>query len=202
MELGYLEDSSMLVSEMAGSCQQTGAVVTPLNEIMCYSDLEDDLPLDSSKDQVAALPRSIKRATSGSIPNEGINKKDPRKKAAKQVKPLGAKSVYHGNSANRAVENNYFPKSPRYPSQSNLEVAKHAPAPMTERAKRAPKGQTSSRVNNENSAKPFKKSPSKPLKKPSKLFSLQASNASATLYNARPRGGMLMSVLVVSDAGS
>jgi hypothetical protein len=191
MELGYLEDSSAFISEM----QQTGAVVTPLNEIMCYSDLEDDLPLDSSKDQVAALPRSIKRATSGS--NEGI-KKDPRKKPAK---PLGAKSVYHGNSANRAVENNYFAKSPRYPSQSNLEVAKHAPAPMTERAKRAPKAQTSSRVNNENSAKPLKKSPSKPLKKPSKLFSLQASNASATLHNARPRGGMLMSVLVVSNAG-
>jgi len=65
MDLIFLEDSSVFASEMAASYQQTGAAATPINEIMCYSDLEDDLPLDNSKDQVAALPRSIKRATSG-----------------------------------------------------------------------------------------------------------------------------------------
>jgi hypothetical protein len=117
MDLVYLEDSSVFVSEMPPSSQQTGAAATPLNEIMSYSDLEDDMPLDNSKDQVAELPRSIKRATSGQIPRDGI-KADSKKKHAKQapVKPLGQKSVYHGNSVNRAVENNYFAKSPRYPS--------------------------------------------------------------------------------------
>lgn len=183
MDLISLEVSSVFASDMLGSYQQTGAAATPINEIMCYSDLEDDLPLDNSKDQVAELPRSIKRTTIGYIPKEGI-KADSKKKPVKQasVKPFGQKSVYHGNSVNRGVENTYFAKSPRYPSQSSLEVAKlTSSAPMTERStKRGTKGQTSSRVNNENSAKPLKpqKSPSKPLKKPSKLFSLQASNAS------------------------
>jgi len=93
------------------------------------------------------------------MPKEGI-KVDSKKKPVKQasVKPLGQKSVYHGNSVNRGVENNYFAKSPRYPSQSNLELAKHtSAAPMTERStKRGTKGRNSSRVNNENSAKPLK----------------------------------------------
>jgi hypothetical protein len=49
MELLYLEDLS--VSELATTCQQT-ALITPLTEI-CYSDLDEETPLENVKEEEA-----------------------------------------------------------------------------------------------------------------------------------------------------